>query len=57
MPTHTEMYVRVVCSYRENRGDTQFRGQDFIKYGERIKMKQTCIKCGHEKDISRYTKG
>ena len=35
MPTHTEMYVRVVCSYRENRGDTQFRGQDFIKYGER----------------------
>lgn len=57
MPTYTEMYVRVVCSYRENRGDTQFRGQDFIKYGERIQMKQTCIKCGHEKDISRYTKG
>ena len=57
MPTHTEMYVRVVCSYRENRGDTQFRGQDFIKYGERIQMKQICIKCGHEKDMSRYTKG
>lgn len=27
-----ETYKCVVCSYRENRGDTRFRGQDFVKW-------------------------